>query len=158
MKYTSSILLFLFILKGLQAQEILYSEQSKVKMWNENSNSWSTVLERNNKVNFTLTKDRSMLLMYCKGSGQHFKYFYKEDGKDMMMLITDTTFYRIISSEVVKDINGNLGYIINTKSGVQNKDYVFHYYRKENILACIFDDNTGRTVANTFIIESGVFK
>lgn len=158
MKNTIPILLFIVISKGLLAQDILYSEKTKVKMWNENSNSWVPILDRNDTITFILTKDRNMLLMYHRGSGMHFKYFYKENGQDMMMLVADTTFYRIISSEVVKDIKGNSGYIINTKSGAQNKDYVFHYYRNENVLVCIFDDNTGRTVANAFQIKSGGFK
>lgn len=156
-KLIPMLLLFLFC-RGLLAQEILHSYQTKVKMWNGNSNSWSSILDRNDTVTFILNKDRSMLLMYSKGSGQHFKNFYREDGKDMMWLVTDTTFYRIISSEVVQDIKGNSGYIINTRSGARNKDYVFHYYKNENVLVCIFDDNTGRTVANAFQIKTGVFK
>ena len=155
------IFLFLVLIligRGLDAQNNLYSEKTIVSMWNENLSDWVTILERNDKVTFTLTKDRSMLLMYCKGSGQHFKNFYKEDGKDMMLLVTDTTFYRIISSEIVKDINGNSKYIINTESGVQNKDYIFHYYRNGNILFCIFDDNNGRMVGNEFQIKSGFLK
>jgi hypothetical protein len=158
MKNTISALIFLLISRGLLAQDILYSEKTKVNMWNGNSNSWVPILERNDTVTFILTKDRSMLLMYCRDSGPHFKYFYKENGKDMMWLAQDTTFYKIISSEVVKDINGNTGYIINTKSGVQNKDYVFHYYKSKNILHCIFDDNTGRTVENVFVIKTGSIK
>jgi hypothetical protein len=61
-------------------------------MWNEKSNSWVTILERNDKVTFTLTKDSYILLMYYKGSGQHYKYSNKENGEDMMMLVPDTTF------------------------------------------------------------------
>jgi hypothetical protein len=76
----------------------------------------------------------------------------------MMWLATDTTFYRIISSEVVKDIDGNPTYKFSTRSGLKNKEYQINYYKNANLLHVIFDDNTGRVVRNRFVIKSGYIK
>lgn len=147
--------MFILFSGGLVAQDKLYSEKTVVSMWNRYLNDWVTLLERNDTVTFTLTKDHSMLLMYCKGSGMHFKKFVSNTE---YLLSRDTTFYRIMSNEVVKDINGNTVYKFNTRSGLQNEEYQINYYKKVNLLHVIFDDNTGKVVRNRFIIKSGSIK
>jgi hypothetical protein len=69
MKKLILIMLLIFCSKILIAQNTLYSEKTIISMWNGNSNDWTTLLERNDAVTFTLTKDHSMFLMYCEGSG-----------------------------------------------------------------------------------------
>lgn len=147
--------MFILFSGGLVAQDKLYSEKTVVSMWNRYLNDWVTLLERNDTVTFTLTKDHSMLLMYCKGSGMYFKKFVSNTE---YLLSRDTTFYRIMSNEVVKDINGNTVYKFNTRSGLQNEEYQINYYKKVNLLHVIFDDNTGKVVRNRFIIKSGSIK
>jgi hypothetical protein len=101
--------------------------------------------------------------MYCKGSGQHFKKFISNTE---YLLSTDTTFYRIISSEVVKDIDGNTIYKFNTQSGLQNNAYLISYSNALNKLSIIFDNASSsgainfsyRLNKNVFIIKSGSIK
>ena len=124
-------------------------------MWNGKLNDWVTILETNDIITFILSKDHSMFLMYKKGSGLHFKELINNETG---WFVQDTTFYRIMSSEVVKDINGNTVYKFSTRSGLQNEKYLFNYYKNANLLHCIFDDNTGRVVRTRFIIKSGSIK
>ena len=166
MKLQYAFLLFVLFSKGLVAQDVLLSEQSQIYSWNNNLNNWVMLMERKDTVIFTLTKDRKMIWMYQKGSGGHFKYFYKEDGKDMMWLAKDTTFYKIVSSEVIKDIDGNSVYKFYTRSGMQNNEYLINYSRALNKLNIIFDNSSSsgainfsyRVNKNVFIIKSGFIK
>lgn len=166
MKKLLVFLLLVLFSKGLVAQDVLYSEKTIVSMWNGKLSDWVPLLERNDAVTFTLTKDHKMFWMYQKGSGGHFKYFYKENGKDMMWLAKDTTFYKIESSEVIKDIDGNTIYKFNTRSGMQNNEYLINYSRGLNKLSIIFDNSSSsgainfsyRVTKNVFIIKSGFIK
>lgn len=149
------ILALILISIEMVAQDKLYSEKTIISMWNGNLSDWVPVLERNDAVTFTLTKDHSTLLMYSKGSGMHFKKFISNTE---YLQSEDTTFYRIISSEVVKDIDGNPIYKFSTRAGLQNKKYQINYYKNANFLHVIFDDNNGRVVRNRFIIKTGSIK
>ena len=166
MKNFILIISLILLYKGLVAQDILSSEKNLIYTWNERLNDWVLVSERNDTVVFTLTKDHTMFWMYKKGSGGHFKYFYKENGKDMMWLAKDTIFYKIVSSEVIKDIDGNTIYKFNTRSGLQNNEYIISYSKALNKLSIIFDNSSFsgainfsyRVTKNVFIIKSGFIK
>lgn len=155
MKYIIPILALMLMSIGVVAQDKLYSEKTIISMWNTNLNDWVPILERNDTVTFTLTQDHSTILLYLKGSGMHFKEFISST--EYLQSI-DTTYYRIISSEVVKDIDGNPTYKFRTRAGLQNKEYQINYYKNANLLHVIFDDNNGRVVRKRFIIKTGSFK
>jgi hypothetical protein len=166
MKKLILLVSLILLYKVVAAQDILSSERNLIYTWNEKLNDWVLVSERNDTVVFTLTKDHTMFWMYQKGSGGHFKYFYKEIGKDMMWLAKDTTFYKIVSSEVVKDIEGNTSYKFTTRSGLYNDLYSIYYSRVLNRLSFIFDNSRSsdainfsyRLNKNVFYIKSGSIK
>lgn len=149
------ILALILMSREIIAQDRLYSEKTIISMWNGNISDWVPVLEKNDTVTFSLTKDHSTLLMYSKGSGMHFKKFISNTE---YLQSEDTTFYRIVSSEVVKDIDGNPTYKFSARAGLQNKEYQINYYKNANLLHVIFEDNTGRVVRNRFIIKTGSIK